>query len=185
MSEVYLVLLNRLHRRQYEEMILRLNPLVVRLQLRLMRKVLAPMGLRLDEVVSRPDTDRPRFVPEMLERSLPEVYRSVAQSYSGGLRASDVNIVLCNRILVELSGIPENFRKLLENCEDMNNKCRNELAHQLTMVSAEQLRASCGKEPAQLLREIGELIAYLYPECDKSLFAVYRRCGDYIRENLQ
>lgn len=184
-SEVYLVLLNRLHRRQYEEMILRLNPLVVRLQLRLMRKVLAPMGLRLDEVVSRPDTDRPRFVPEMLERSLPEVYRSVAQSYSGGLRASDVNIVLCNRILAELPGIPENFRKLLENCEDMNNKCRNELAHQLTMVSAEQLRASCGKEPAQLLREIGELIAYLYPECDKSLFAVYRRCGDYIRENLQ
>ena len=40
-------------------------------------------------------------------------------------------------------------------------------------------------EPAQLLREIGELIAYLYPECDKSLFAVYKRCGDYIRENLQ
>ena len=184
-SEVYLVLLNRLHRRQYEELILRLNPLVVRLQLRLIQKSMESRGLRLEEVISRPYSNRPRIIPEMLECSLPEVYQSILQSFSGVLRECDVSIMLCNRILTGLPDILENFRKLLENCEAMNEKCRNALAHQLTAVSAEQFRASCGMEPAQLLREIGELIAYLYPECDKSLFAVYKRCGDYIRENLQ
>ena len=184
-SEVYLVLLNRLHRRQYEELILRLNPLVVRLQLRLIQKSMESRGLRLEEVISRPYSNRPRIIPEMLECSLPEVYQSILQSFSGVLRECDVSIMLCNRILAGLPDILENFRKLLENCEAMNEKCRNALAHQLTAVSAEQFRASCGMEPAQLLREIGELIAYLYPECDKSLFAVYKRCGDYIRENLQ
>ena len=142
-------------------------------------------GLRLEEVISRPYSNRPRIIPEMLECSLPEVYQSILQSFSGVLRECDVSIMLCNRILTGLPDILENFRKLLENCEAMNEKCRNALAHQLTAVSAEQFRASCGMEPAQLLREIGELIAYLYPECDKSLFAVYKRCGDYIRENLQ
>lgn len=35
------MLLNRSHRQQYEEMILRLNPLIVRLELQLMKTVLA------------------------------------------------------------------------------------------------------------------------------------------------
>ena len=48
-SEAYLVLLNRSHRQQYEEMILRLNPLVVRLELQLMKTVLAGKNLRLGE----------------------------------------------------------------------------------------------------------------------------------------
>ena len=39
-------------------------------------------------------------------------------------------------------------------------------------------------EPAQLLRKLGDLIAALYPECDKALFTIYKRCGDYIKENL-
>ena len=53
-SEAYLVLLNRSHRQQYEEMILRLNPLVVRLELQLMKTVLAGKNLRLEDVIDRP-----------------------------------------------------------------------------------------------------------------------------------
>ena len=65
-SEAYLVLLNRSHRQQYEEMILRLNPLVVRLELQLMKTVLAGKNLRLEDVIDRPYSRRPRFVPDML-----------------------------------------------------------------------------------------------------------------------
>ena len=68
-SEAYLVLLNRSHRQQYEEMILRLNPLVVRLELQLMKTVLAGKNLRLEDVIDRPYSRQPRFVPDMLAES--------------------------------------------------------------------------------------------------------------------
>lgn len=48
------MLLNRSHRQQYEEMILRLNPLIVRLELQLMKTVLAGKKLRLEDVIDRP-----------------------------------------------------------------------------------------------------------------------------------
>lgn len=72
------MLLNRSHRQQYEEMILRLNPLVVRLELQLMKTVLAGKNLRLEDVIDRPYSRRPRFVPDMLANKLPEVYKAFA-----------------------------------------------------------------------------------------------------------
>lgn len=101
-SEAYLVLLNRSHRQQYEEMILRLNPLVVRLELQLMKTVLAGKNLHLEDVIDRPYSRRPRFVPDMLANKLPEVYQSVCTYFGAPLRESDVSMELCYRILEHL-----------------------------------------------------------------------------------
>ena len=87
-SEAYLVLLNRSHRQQYEEMILRLNPLVVRLELQLMKTVLAGQNLRLEDVIDRPYSRRPRFVPDMLANKLPEVYQSVCTYFCFYIRGT-------------------------------------------------------------------------------------------------
>lgn len=183
-SEVYLVLLNRLHRQQYEELVLRLNPLVVKLQLRQMDIALREMGVRTEAVISKPYSERPRFYPDMLRNALPQVYDRVEQGFGAALREGDVSIELCGRILHELDGVDKEHLAVLDACQKLNESCRNALAHQLTALTAEQLRDACGMEPAQLLRRLGELIAALYPECDKSLFTVYKRCGDYIRDSL-
>ena len=184
-SEAYLVLLNRQHRQQYEEMVLRLNPLVVRLQLRMIKNALYTQGCRLENIIERPYSMRPRFVPDKLRAALPAVYAKVESAFATPLRESDVSMFLCNRILEQLPAVDRAWLDILYDCEKLNDSCRNELAHQLTSVTAEQLRSSCGMEPAQLLRKLGDLIAALYPECDKALFTIYKRCGDYIKETLQ
>ena len=119
----------------------------------------------------------------MLENKLPEVYEEVSSEF-GGLRDSDVSLGLCLSILKRLPKVSKEEIELLEKCDQLNNACRNELAHQLCSVSAEQCTSYCGMEPAQLLNKIGKLIESLYPECDRSLFTIYKRCGDYIKEKL-
>lgn len=39
-------------------------------------------------------------------------------------------------------------------------------------------------QPAQLLNQVGKLIAAIYPECDPALFTIYKRCGDYIKSKI-
>ena len=183
-SEAYLVLRNRQHRAQYEEMVLRLNPILVRLEMRLIKNVLSEMGIRLEEVFHKPYSKRPGFVSSMLQNKLPEVYDHVCTAFDGSLRDSDVSISLCTRILEALPNVSSDLLDFLRKCEMLNDSCRNELAHQLSSVSEEQLTASCGMQPAQLLRKLGDLIEVLYPECDRSLFDIYKRCGEYIKANL-
>ena len=183
-SEAYLVLLNRSHRQQYEEMILRLNPLVVRLELQLMKTVLAGKNLRLEDVIDRPYSRRPRFVPDMLAEKLPDVYQSVCTDFGAPLRESDVSMEVCYRILEHLPDVPVDAMPVLKSCNLLNESCRNSLAHQLTAVTAEQITAACGMQPAQLLNQVGKLIAAIYPECDPALFTIYKRCGDYIKSKI-
>lgn len=71
-----------------------------------------------------------------------------------------------------------------KSCNLLNESCRNSLAHQLTAVTAEQITAACGMQPAQLLNQVGKLIAAIYPECDPALFTIYKRCGDYIKSKI-
>ena len=46
------------------------------------------------------------------------------------------------------------------------------------------ITAACGMQPAQLLNQVGKLIAAIYPECDPALFTIYKRCGDYIKSRI-
>lgn len=183
-SEAYLVLLNRSHRQQYEELILRMNPLIVRLELRLIRNALRARNLRLEDIFSRPYSLRPRFIPERLAETLPEVYQNVSTFFGNTLRESDVSMELCYRILENLPGVPAEAMDILNRCNQLNESCRNELAHQLSAVTAEQIHAACRMQPAQLLNKLGSLIALSYCECDPELFTIYKRCGDYIKSKI-
>ena len=91
---------------------------------------------------------------------------------------------LCYRILEHLSDVPADAMAVLKRCNLLNKSCRNMLAHQLTAVTAEQITAACGMQPAQLLNQVGKLIAAIYPECDPALFTIYKRCGDYIKSRI-
>ena len=83
-----------------------------------------------------------------------------------------------------LPDVPVDAMPVLKSCNLLNESCRNSLAHQLTAVTAEQITAACGMQPAQLLNQVGKLIAAIYPECDPALFTIYKRCGDYIKSRI-
>lgn len=91
---------------------------------------------------------------------------------------------VCYRILEHLPDVPVDAMPVLKSCNLLNESCRNSLAHQLTAVTAEQITAACGMQPAQLLNQVGKLIASIYPECDPALFTIYKRCGDYIKSKI-
>ena len=139
---------------------------------------------RLEDVIDRPYSRRPRFVPDMLANKLPEVYQSVCTYFGAPLRESDVSMEVCYRILEHLPDVPVDAMPVLKSCNLLNESCRNSLAHQLTAVTAEQITAACGMQPAQLLNQVGKLIAAIYPECDPALFTIYKRCGDYIKSKI-
>ena len=115
---------------------------------------------------------------------LPEVYQSVCTDFGAPLRESDVSMEVCYRILEHLPDVPVDAMPVLKSCNLLNESCRNSLAHQLTAVTAEQITAACGMQPAQLLNQVGKLIASIYPECDPALFTIYKRCGDYIKSKI-
>lgn len=182
-SEAYLVLYNRLHRKQYEEFVIRLNPLVVRLQLRMLNNVFRESGRKLSDVFDRSGGEY-RFTPDKFASNYPEISAVLQNSFRSELREGFVNINLNNRILEQFPSVPKEQLDLLECCEQLNSNIRNNLAHQLVAASEQQLSDACGKSPYSLHREIGELIAALYPECDPELFHIYKDCEDYIRSQL-
>ena len=120
----------------------------------------------------------------MLAEKLPEVYQSVCTDFGAPLRESDVSMEVCYRILEHLPDVPVDAMPVLKSCNLLNESCRNSLAHQLTAVTAEQITAACGMQPAQLLNQVGKLITSIYPECDPALFTIYNRCGDYIKSKI-
>lgn len=182
-SEAYLVLYNRLHKKQYEEFVIRLNPLVVRLQLRILNNVFYNDGKKLNDVFEKRGGEY-RFVPDRFAAHYPHIARVLRDSFASELREGFVNINLNNRILEQFPTVPKKQLELLECCEQLNTNIRNELAHQLVAATEQQLTEACGKSPYTLHREIGELIAELYPECDPELFHIYKDCEDYIRSQL-
>ena len=191
-SEAYLVLLNRCHRKQYEELVLRLNPLIVRLELAMLRAALSHRRMRLDEIISAPFSDRPRLRASMLRSKLPKVYEKLCIELTSEVKEGcDISMVIC---LYALEGIRETYgdcgvltedvMETISACYLLNDSFRNKLAHQLSTVTEEQICDACGMTPIRLLNRVGELIERLYPECDRSLFGIYKKCGDYIKDRL-
>ena len=86
------------------------------------------------DVIDRPYSRRPRFVPDMLANKLPEVYQSVCTYFGAPLRESDVSMEVCYRFLEHLPDVPVDAMPVLKSCNLLNESCRNSLAHQLTCL---------------------------------------------------
>mgnify|MGYP004601236147 FL=1 len=81
--------------------------------------------------------------------------------------------------------------RVLEACLHLNTEQRNPTAHQLHAVTDEDIRRACvdgnGKTygAADLARLFGDMLEKAYPDvCDRTLFTVYDRCGEYLLQRL-
>ena len=90
-----------------------------------------------------------------------------------------------------LGKLPEHVLCTLEACENLNSEQRNQAAHQLHAVTNEDIRRVCvdGNRKVygadELVRIFAGMLENAYPEvCDRALFTIYDRCGDYISKRL-
>ena len=83
-----------------------------------------------------------------------------------------------NKYELQREVLARKYETILKDFEDTNDDRR------IAWNCYQQIIAACGMQPAQLLNQVGKLIASIYPECDPALFTIYKRCGDYIKSKI-
>ena len=192
LSEYYLLLRNLHLTQRYSEFVLRLNPFLVQLLLRLLELSL-PCPL---EALLEPRRDgRVCLSPDRMEAKLPELKQGLEHLLGETMKERcDFSLhlgVLLLRLLKADEAQWAQRLQLLSACETLNTRQRNIAAHRLHAVTAQQLREDCVDDAGrhyraeELVNALGQLLRSAYFDvCDPQLFTIYDRCNDYIRENL-
>lgn len=189
LSEYYLLLRNLQLTQRYTEFVLRINPFLTQLLLRLVERSLP---CPLADIKEKRWDRRVCLSPDAMERHIPEVRRELEQATGRLLEpGKDFSLYIGVPLLRVLGGLSPALLDVLDACEALNRAQRNIAAHQLHAVTREQLEADCvdGKgrhySPAALVRAFGQMLEAAYPEvCDRALFDVYDRCEEYFLRRL-
>lgn len=188
LSEYYLLLRNLQLTGRYSEFVLRLNPFLTRLMARQLEMCLPEDA---QGVLERWANGRMKFHPDVLRRAMPTVADELERRCAMCLTDSDLSLFVGVRLLRVLNQLPEYVLCTLEACESLNSVQRNQAAHQLHAVTDEDIKRACVDRNQkaygadELVRIFGGMLEKAYPEvCDKALFTVYDRCGEYISQRL-
>lgn len=185
-SEYFLMMKNLQQADRYTDFILRLNPLTLRLQRTLLDQLLAAHhGFKLDDLmVLYAEENRKLLSADLLQQKLPEVYAAVnAELEHPPLEDADLSIYVCNLLLKHLPETPPALLELFLACGKLNRKHRNPAAHSLYNLTEENIQKTVGMSCAELVEQLEKAILAIYPaECDPSIFTVYDRCEEYIRQ---
>ena len=197
LSEYYLLLRNMQQTQRYTEFVLRLNPFLTQLLLRLIEQNLpCPLSSILET-----RGKHTYLSPEGMERHVPEIKRAFERAFERKMAnrrknlridwTKDFSLYLGIPLLHALGGLTPALLDVLDACEKLNDSQRNAAAHQLHAVTEEQICEECcdshGQhyEPSRLVQALGQMLKRAYPDiCDDALFTVYDRCEAYILEQL-
>ena len=184
-SEYYLLMKNLAKTGNCTEFLLHMEPLTLTLQLALLDALLQSSGYRTGDFIY-PEKERRVFDPELLQSALPELYRHYQQRMTARgweCRKSEVSTILCDELLGFFPNVPEKARQLFDHY-NMLKYLRNQLAHTLRAVSEADIQAACQVSIGKLLEEIEATIIMCYPVCEPSVFSVYEKSIEYIKNNL-
>ena len=193
LSEYYLLLRNLQRTQRYTEFVLRMNPFLTQLLLRLIaRKLPCP----LDDILEKRG-DHTYLSEEGMERYAPEVKKEFLKEMA--IRGwntridwtKDFSLYLGIPLLWALRGLTPALLNVLDGCCELNRWQRNAAAHQLHAVTEEQIRDYCcdrqGKRygSEQLVKAFAQMLKQAYPDvCDDTLFTIYDRCEAYFLERI-
>ena len=173
---------------RYSEFVLRINPFLTHLMARQIE-----MSLPGDAkgVIERWTNGRIKFRADVLRRKLPATADELNRRCAVDVKNSELSLFVGAPLLRVLGQLPEHVLCTLEACESLNSMQRDPTAHQLHAVMDEDIKRACvdGNQKAygadELVRIFGGMLENAYPDvCDKALFTVYDRCGDYISQRL-
>lgn len=189
LSEYYLLLRNLQLTQRYTEFVLRINPFLTQLLLRLVE---TSLPCPLNDILEKRRDKRICPNPDAMELRIPEIKRALERETGRLLEpGKDFSLYIGVPLLRMLGGLSPAQLDLLDACEMLNRAQRNLAAHQLHAVTKERFRSDCvdskGRhyDPAELVRAFGQMLKAAYPEvCDEELFTVYDRCEEYIRQQL-
>lgn len=193
-SEYYLILRNLQLTEHYTEFVLRLNPFLMKLSLRLIE---CWLPCRFEEIVDSTNNLQYLNRDKMLQKARDilhalenETGRMVDPNYA-------LSLITCVNLVIVLNArqnperqIADNDIKLLKACIQLNQNQRNLTAHELHAVTARDLVQTCTYEGTsynaqQLIEAFGRLLQLAWPNCcDAELFTVYDRCNEYLKRNI-
>lgn len=124
---------------------------------------------------------RMKIVPGLMQEKMPELYDRLYVTGTWECRPSDLSTPFCDDILDILSTQPEETKTYFRCYADLK-EVRNGLAHRLCAVTADEIRAACGKTPEQIISLIERCILLLFPACDPEVFHIYERIIRYIQK---
>ena len=189
LSEYYLLLRNLQLTQRYTEFVLRINPFLTQLLLKLVERSLP---CPLNDILEKRRDKRICPNPDAMETRIPEIKRALERETGRLLEpGKDFSLYIGVPLLRVLGGLSPAQLDLLDACETLNREQRNPAAHQLHAVTKEQFKTDCvdskGRhyDPAELVRVFGQMLKAAYPDvCDEALFVVYDRCEEHIRQQL-
>lgn len=193
LSEYYLLLRNLQLTQRYSEFVVRLNPFLTNLILRLVEQHLpCPLGrileYRTDGRICLDPGAMVREIPDIKSELENRLYKPLEPGFSlyVGIALLRVLNDRCNPHF-----LTEEQLNLLEGCKALNSGKRNPVAHQLHSVTEQEIRDACVDthlkkySSGEIVDMLGHMLKEAYPDvCDPRLFRIYDDCGKYILERL-
>lgn len=181
LSEYILVLKMMQRTGRLTDMVIRLNPLVIRMQ----RAFLESCGLDMDSLTKK-SGGRERIRRELVETSRPELLAWLDGKYrdKGGFADCDPSIQLYNYMIDWLGRSDSTQGQLYRRLEILNRE-RNGSAHSLNNLGEREIRAALGCSSRELIKGLVSAVEELFPRhYNPELFNIYDSVNRYIRGEL-
>lgn len=176
----YVLLLKLMQRTQrYTDLVIRLNPLVIRLQ----RSWLSKNGVDFSKMGTIDSLHREWMYPKNIRQYDPNLADWLDEKYQG-FRPCTLNIIFCNYMVEWIGQAKTDVGMFFQQLARLNQE-RNESAHSLNNVTEEEIQKILGYSSAQLIKKLVALLADIYPEhYREELFSIYDTVNRRILEVL-
>ena len=156
MVEFFAMLKHQVYLKEYTYFILRVNPLLVELQMTMIREKLDQRGIAFDAFF--PVADRRRKVcPIAIGQHLPDLLAYMNAQFGGELREADLSIKALNMML-RFFGVDAAVCELLSACEKANTKLRNPSAHDLFAITNEDIKRISGMTAETMVARLEKVL---------------------------
>lgn len=179
LCEYYLILRNMQKSDRIPEFVLRLNPFIVELQICLIDVLLRNTGRGF--CYSMLTDEDGRFWVDKLRQQDENLLEQIDAYFArkGGVRDGvDSNITLGNGFLACLGAEPGDM-VFFADCEKLNSRLRNPLAHELEHATEEDVKHFLGYGSDRLIRQIEELLPRVFTQYNAQDFRDYFRVYDF------
>ena len=185
MIEYFAMLKHLVYLKRYTDFMLRLNPYLIRLQLKLLGKLLEDHNMVIGDLLM-PDRERTVRAYHIAEE-YPALLAFAESELHGELQERAVSIRVLN-LFLEHYGMDSENMDLLKKCERGNEKLRNAAAHDLFTVTNDLIYANCGMNAENMIAKLEQLMTdalshYADRELKKRI-NVYDRCDRIILDCL-
>jgi len=190
-TEYMLILIQLQKLGKVTELLIRLNPLVIKLQIGFLDNV---FNVKMDEITSKAK-DRVKFDTKKIGKNHKELAEILDKKYRDGFKDSDISI----KVMKDVINFFANKKKYSENLKKLNhidylemfnkfddvNEYRNKVAHSLIAITEEKLKEKTSIGTGDIVKNIKKIITFVHKNTYKEeILNVYDEVNEMILENI-